>query len=142
MGEVARRCPDCGDDRVRRADQSVPTHEAVILASKGTYRLPSRAGLPWLDGATDYLGTLKDVWRLPPGKGRRGYPLAFPDELVRRLVLLYSAPGDAVLDPFSGTFTTTRVAHELGRYAIGFDISAEYVDEARRLLGVADGSPA
>ena len=58
-----------------------PTHERVILASKGTLRLPSRAWLLWLDGGPDYLGTLKYVWRLPPGKGRHGYPLAFPDAL-------------------------------------------------------------
>ena len=57
---------------------------------------------------------------------------------MERLVLLYAAPGDVVLDPFAGTFTTARVA----RYAIGFDISPAYVDEARRLLGVAEGRAA
>jgi len=91
-----------------------PTHERVIIASKGGYRLPGKS-TAW--GIDRYLSVVKDVWRLPPGRARRGLPLAFPDELVRRLVLLYSCPGDMVLDSFAGTGTVGRVARQHGREA-------------------------
>jgi adenine-specific DNA-methyltransferase len=39
----------------------------------------------------------------------------FLNELVRRLVWLFSNPGDVVLDPFAGTGTVGRVARSEGR---------------------------
>jgi len=116
-----------------------PTHERVIVASIGDCRMATMTGRPWLDGIhSDYMEILKDTWLLPPGRGKRGHPLAFPDELVTRLVLLYSAPGDIVLDPFAGTCTTVRVAHGLGRRAVGFDIVPECVERGRRMMAAAE----
>lgn len=37
--------------------------------------------------------------------------------------------GDLILDPFCGSGTTLRVAKELGRNAIGFEINSVYIDE-------------
>jgi len=45
----------------------------------------------------------------------------FPDELVARLLRIYSRPGDVILDPFLGTGTTMRVALRLGRSCIGYE---------------------
>ena len=64
-------------------------------------------------------------------------PLAFPDARVSRLVELYSAPGDVVLDPFRGNGTTCRVAYDLGRAGIGFDIDPASVARARLRLAAA-----
>jgi len=44
-----------------------------------------------------------------------------PGELVRRLVLLHTYPGDTVYDPFCGSGMTPYVAHQLGRVAWGSD---------------------
>ncbi len=45
-----------------------------------------------------------------------------------------------VLDPFAGTFTTGAVALDLGRHAIGIELSAEYVKLAeRRCAAVTPG---
>jgi site-specific DNA-methyltransferase (adenine-specific) len=75
------------------------------------------------------------VWRFG-GEGRswERHPAAFPEELPRRLIKLLSFPGDTVLDPFVGSGTTALAAHRLGRAAIGFDITAEYVGSAKRRL--------
>ncbi len=46
----------------------------------------------------------------------------FPDELPRRLMRMFTYEGDTILDPFLGSGTTTRVAWELGRNSVGYEI--------------------
>jgi DNA modification methylase len=54
------------------------------------------------------------------GAGRRTG--AFPPEIPRRLIRMFSVVGDTVLDPFAGTGTTLWEANALGRNAIGVEI--------------------
>lgn len=62
------------------------------------------------------------------------HPAPFPVELPRRLILLYTAPGDVVLDPFMGSGSTAIAAVLTGRHYVGYEISAEYCALARRRL--------
>ncbi len=68
------------------------------------------------------------VWEitnvLPSNKWSK-YTAAFPEELVERLIRLYSYYGETVLDPFLGTGTTCSVAINLGRNCIGYEIDLE-----------------
>lgn len=65
------------------------------------------------------------------------HPSQKPEALLERVVLASSNEGDTVLDPFSGTFTTSSVAKKLGRKSIGIEAQSEYVDIGlRRVLGV------
>ncbi len=54
------------------------------------------------------------------------HPTQKPEELLRKLVLASSNPGDLVIDPFLGSGTTAVVAEQLGRKWKGCDISPEY----------------
>ena len=54
-----------------------------------------------------------------------GYENQIPSELLRRILLCSSKPGDWVGDPFSGSFSTARTALNLGRRAWGCDINPE-----------------
>ncbi len=54
-----------------------------------------------------------------------GYPTEKPRELLRRIALASSNPGDLVLDCFAGSGTTLVVAEELDRRWIGVDSSEE-----------------
>jgi site-specific DNA-methyltransferase (cytosine-N4-specific) len=47
---------------------------------------------------------------------------AYPEEVVYRLIRMFSIVGDTVLDPFLGTGTTTKVAMNLHRNSIGYEI--------------------
>jgi tRNA G10 N-methylase Trm11 len=44
------------------------------------------------------------------------------------LIKLYTFVGETVLDPFLGSGTTTKVAKELGRNSIGYEIDLELKD--------------
>lgn len=67
----------------------------------------------------------KTIWEitnvLPGSKLERGVA-AFPDELAYRLIKLYSYAGETVLDPFLGSGTTMKVARQLYRNSIGYEI--------------------
>src|SRR3989449_2104657 len=50
---------------------------------------------------------------------------AFPEEIPKRLIKLFSFFGKTVLDPFLGSGTTTKVAQEFGRPSWGSEIDLE-----------------
>lgn len=73
-----------------------------------------------------------NVWTIPipiQGSWRTDaeHACPLPPELVRRLVVLSSNPGDAILDPFAGTGTVLSVGADLGRDAYGVDLSYESI---------------
>lgn len=63
----------------------------------------------------------KDTWSFP-GINQEIHDAMFPEELPQRLIKMYSFVGDTVLDPFLGSGTTCKVASDLGRNSIGFEI--------------------
>ncbi|MCS7221057.1 MAG: site-specific DNA-methyltransferase [Anaerolineae bacterium] len=62
------------------------------------------------------------------------HPAPFPVELPRRLILLFTKPGDIVLDPFMGSGSTAIAAVLTGRRYVGYEISPEYCELARHRL--------
>jgi len=72
----------------------------------------------------------KQVWNIPvPNKGDLAFgehSAIMPEEIVRRCVRLYTYTGEAVLDPFAGSGTTLKVAKELKRNYVGYEISRSY----------------
>jgi adenine-specific DNA-methyltransferase len=64
------------------------------------------------------------------------HPSQKPEALLERVILASSAPGDVVLDPFSGTFTTSAVAARLGRRSVGIEVNEGYVKVGIRRVGV------
>ena len=66
------------------------------------------------------------VWNvtnvLPLGQRLEKGIAAFPEEIPRRLIKLFSFRGETVLDPFLGSGTTMKVSQELGRNSWGYEI--------------------
>jgi site-specific DNA-methyltransferase (adenine-specific) len=79
-----------------------------------------------------------NVWYFPRVRYRmeeyEKHPTQKPVTLLERIIKASSAPGDVILDPFSGTFTTSCVAKEHGRSSIGIEIEEEYVKIGLRRL--------
>jgi len=75
-----------------------------------------------------------DVWFVR-GASDRYHPAVYPPEIPKRLIKLYTYPGDVVLDPHNGSGTTTEAAQLLGRQFIGVDLNPEYcrIAEARAM---------
>ena len=80
------------------------------------------------------------IWDFQPASATaEGHPAPFPEELPRRCIRLYSFVGDTVLDPFAGSGTTLRVARELGRNSIGYEINPEYESTIVEKVSEAQG---
>jgi site-specific DNA-methyltransferase (adenine-specific) len=121
---------------------TTPT-EAILVYSWETRKRPDSRGKEsdvWRDEFLEWsLGTWRFGGEAPSRVG--GHPAAFPPELPRRLIKLYSFKGDTVLDPFSGSGTTCVTARGLGRYGIGFDVERTYCEyAAARIREIPFGS--
>jgi DNA modification methylase len=82
------------------------------------------------------------VWNITnvlptPGRVEEGIA-AFPEEIPRRLIKLFTMVGETVFDPFAGSGTTLKVARELGRNGIGYEIDLELKRVLRKKLGRQD----
>lgn len=75
-----------------------------------------------------------DVWVIPNVKHnhveKTQHPCQFPIELVERLVLSMTNPGDIVFDPYMGVGSSVVAAIKHGRKGYGCDVQQDYVDTA------------
>jgi site-specific DNA-methyltransferase (adenine-specific) len=71
-----------------------------------------------------------NVWEFPRVRYRmeeyENHPTQKPVALIERIIKASYYKGDLVLDPFSGTFTTSFVCEKLGRRSIGIEIDIHY----------------
>lgn len=71
----------------------------------------------------------RSVWNdvsSPRSKNALKHGATFPKKLSDRIINLYCAKNDLVLDPFLGTGTTALSALEFGRKVVGFELSSEF----------------
>ena len=72
-------------------------------------------------------------------KGMQRRTAEYPEEIVERLIKMFSIKGDTVLDPFLGTGTTTLVAKRLDRNSIGYEIEKELLPIIKTKLSYSQG---
>ena len=87
----------------------------------------------------------EDVWDIPNVKNnhpeKTDHPCQFPIELIERLVLSMTNPGDIVLDPYLGVGSAICAAVIHNRKGYGSDIMKDYLDIAEeRIKAAADGT--
>lgn len=82
-----------------------------------------------------------NTWYIPRVRYRmteyEEHPSQKPEALLERIIKASSHKGDTILDPFSGTFTTSAVAQKLGRLSIGIEAQDAYVKIGLRRLGIS-----
>ena len=99
--------------------------ESPKILYKGETDLTKEEFIQWTNG----------LWVIGPESAKRvKHPAPFPQELAKRCIKMHTWVGGLVLDPFNGSGTTTKVAKELNRNYIGFDITKEYCDIAKERL--------
>jgi len=69
--------------------------------------------------------------RIKGADGKSLHNTQKPMDLLRRVILASTKPGDIILDPFMGSGTTAAAARELGRNFIGMEREESYVAAAR-----------
>lgn len=80
----------------------------------------------------------KTIWEITnvlPGSKLEKNIAAFPDELVYRLITLFSYVGETVFDPFLGSGTTMKVARQLKRNSISYEIIRDLENVIRKKAG-------
>jgi ParB-like chromosome segregation protein Spo0J len=85
-----------------------------------------------LFGTGNLYRNAQDIIRLSISVSETGntmHPTRKPTPLITRLVQLFTADGDTVIDPFLGSGTTLLVADKLGRTCIGGEMSPAYCAE-------------
>ncbi|HEX7919521.1 MAG TPA: DNA methyltransferase, partial [Bradyrhizobium sp.] len=80
--------------------------------------------------------------RLKGDDGKKVHPTQKPEQLLARVLLSSSKPGDLVIDPFNGTGTTGAVAKRLGRNYIGFERDRTYAAAAEARIAAIEPLPA
>ena len=121
--------PNCQPESV--SDRPTRSHEYVFLFSKcERYKYDVQA----VQGPNER--RLRTVWDLKT----QAYPEAsghfatFPPALVDPCVEIATEPGDVVLDPFSGSGTTSLSAGRLGRRFVGIELQPDYLEMTRNRL--------
>jgi len=104
-------------------------HESVFVAAKGRPALRGkRAGDVWRDNWTECI------------RHGKAHPFEKPLDLIRRLVLAASDPGDLVLDPFGGSGTTAAACAMTGRRCLLIEREPAYAAIARKRVAEAMGA--
>lgn len=109
-----------GQQRATHSDSEKVSGRAKELNQKGFYFLFYHPD-----------GTLPgDVWEIIPedSQKRKDHYAVYPEDICK-IPILATCPKDGiVLDPFSGSGTTSLVAFKHNRKSIGIDISDEYIE--------------
>lgn len=117
------------------------SHEILVDAKTGSKRklIDYRKAVPSQYNTEKVPG---NVWNFNRVRYRmeeyENHPTQKPILLLERIIKASSNIGDIVLDPFSGTFTTSYVANNLRRKSIGIEVEEEYVKIGLRRLRICE----
>jgi hypothetical protein len=128
--EIYRRWRSWSLARVYDFEGHVAVAEALDRAERlpATFMLlPPHSAHPdvWTDVAR--MRTLNGA-QAAQGRAMHLCPLQF--DIVDRLIVQFSMPGETVLDPFAGIGTVPMCAVKLGRIGVGIELNAGYFDDA------------
>jgi DNA modification methylase len=89
------------------------------------------------EAAGPFTRNRRSVWSITTKPFKGAHFAVMPEALAEPCVLAGSAPGDLVLDPFTGSGTVAVVALRHGRRFIGTELNPEYVQIAQDRINAA-----
>jgi len=104
--------------------------ETIVLMYKGMWQKKNKGESDLT--RDDFMLWTNGIWEFSGEKTAVGHPAAFPLELPKRCIKLFSYVGDTVLDPFLGSGTTLTVCRQTGRHGIGIEKDEGYCRIAKR----------
>jgi site-specific DNA-methyltransferase (adenine-specific)/site-specific DNA-methyltransferase (cytosine-N4-specific) len=108
------------------------------LSETDKIRDVSKVGSGFGKNISNWIGREKayptNVLHLATECANKNHSAAFPEELPKWFIKLFTKPYDSVLDPFMGSGTTIIVANEMQRHAIGIEIKQEYYDMVKNYV--------
>ena len=102
-------------------------------------QVPNTIHLKRDDGIKDevyFVRNKRDVWSINIKPNKEAHFATYPDKLVSTCILAGCPEGGVVLDPFMGSGTTGIVAYKLGKHYVGIELNPEYVEMAKRRIGL------
>lgn len=96
-------------------------HAIVLYRDKlPKFRNGGRMVFDWFDWTRDG----KDIPKI--------HPTQKPVRVLKRLISIFTDPGDVVIDPCAGSGSTLRAAYEMGRDAYGFEVDRGFYQQATK----------
>jgi DNA modification methylase len=123
IGDLEKKIAEKLADARKRAKDDTWIAESIARAVWGQATVPGES-----------------VWEMTT-ESTVAHPAPFPLELPKRVIALYTQPGDVVLDPFMGSGSTAIAALQTGRHYVGYELSAEYCALAEQRLAEQGKSP-
>ncbi|HWA51970.1 MAG TPA: site-specific DNA-methyltransferase [Patescibacteria group bacterium] len=86
----------------------------------------------WISVKKEFRDYVNEIWKFSGENPKRvNHPAAFPVEIPRRLIKMFSETNDIVLDPFLGSGTTLMACKQLLRKGIGIEIDEKYFEGSK-----------
>lgn len=86
----------------------------------------------------EWINYTRQIWDIPiPNKSDLAFgehSAIMPEEIIRRCITLFTYQNDIVLDPFCGSGTTLKVAKEMNRQYVGYELYENYSDIINKKL--------
>jgi site-specific DNA-methyltransferase (adenine-specific) len=118
----------------------IPSKHGGKTITGGGTRLTNGKRLPTKPIKINKMKCRGTIWEyMTAGDGTRlkhQHPATFPDKLPYDFITCFCPENGIVLDPFMGSGTTALSAIKLKRNYLGFDISKDYVDLAKKRIEI------
>lgn len=109
-----------------------PNSAHAIRKGVGDPKMQTRGGLHKI--GANAKRNKRSVWTITTKPFKEAHFATFPKDLIEPCVLAGCPEGGTVLDPFGGSGTTAQVANDNQRDSILCELSAEYIEIAKKRL--------
>jgi len=127
--------PNCQPESVK--DRPTQSHEYIFLFSKSEKYYYDYLSIKEPAVEKGRLRNKRTVWQVNTEPFSEAHFAAFPEDLIKPIILVSSKPDEYVLDPFFGSGTVGAVCKKLQRKYHGIELKDEYIEIAKRRISNA-----